>query len=152
MAETQDIKQIHSILRLLDDESPKVRDKVWDALSANLPRWEEPLREAVDGLPSGPRKRLQELLADRDRESFRSNWGRWRDEADDYARLEAALDALSGFLGRQAGEPAGSGVLPALLDGLAAEFRESGEPHLPSRLAHFLFETRGLRGADTDYY
>lgn len=152
MAETKDIKQIHSILRLLDDESPKVRDKVWDALSANLPRWEEPLREAVDGLPSGPRKRLRELLADRDRESFRRNWVRWREEADDYARLETALDALGGFLARQAGEPSGPGTLSALLDGLAAEFRGGGETPSPSRLARFLFETKGLRGADTDYY
>jgi hypothetical protein len=152
MAETKDIKQIHSILRLLDDDSPRVRDKVWDTLSANLPDWEEPLREAVEGLPVGPRKRLQELLADRDRESFRRTWVAWRDEADDYARLEAALGALSGFLARQAGETAGTGTLSALLDGLAAEFRDGGEPPVPSRLAHFLFETKGLRGADTDYY
>lgn len=151
--DTPELRQLSSILKLLDDDSPKIRDKVWDLLETNLPAWEGPLRESLEGMPLGPRKRLQELLAMREKESFRGSWGEWRKLPDEIEKLEAALTALSGYLGRQAGEDtAGAPTLSQLLDGLARDFRASGEVVIPSRLARFLFSTKGLRGADNDYY
>lgn len=152
-AATPDIRQLPSLLKLLDDDSPKVRDKVWDLVSANVSAWEAPLRERLATLAGGPRKRLEELLAAREKERFRETWFAWRDLPDEGERLEAALAALSDFLGRKAGEEPGSrpGV-PELLDGLAREFRASGELAIPSRLARFLFHAKALRGADSDYY
>lgn len=153
MAAATDLKQLSSILKLLDDDSPKIRDKVWDLLAVNLPAWERPLREALAGLPPGPRKRLKELLVDREKETFRVSWGEWRNLPDELDRLEAALTALSSYLSRNA-DPEGADVptLAQLLDSLAREFRASGEILIPSRLSRFLFHTKGLRGADNDYY
>jgi hypothetical protein len=151
--ETDTLRQLSSILKLLDDDSPKVRDKMWELLAANLSAWETPLRDALPGLAPGPRRRLEELLASRDKESFRSRWSEWRELGTESLRLEGALTALSGYLQRQAGlDSSDTPSLASLLDGLAQEFRASGELVIPSRLARFLFNTKGLRGADNDYY
>lgn len=160
LPEPAEPRQFASILKLLDDDSPKVRDKVWDLLASNLPAWEGRLREALEGLPAGPRKRLQDLLTEREKETFRSTWVEWKKLPDELDRLEAALAALSGFLSRNAGVhpgrpgtgPADAPSLSSLLDGLAREFRDSREINIPSRLARFLFSTKGLCGADNDYY
>ncbi len=152
-AETPDIRQLPSLLTLLDDDSPKVRDKVWDLVATNVSAWETPLRQRLNTLAGGSRKRLKELLDAREKERFRENWNHWRDLPDELDKLETALTTLSGFLGSQAGEDPDSGPgVPELLDRLAREFRASGDLLIPSRLARFLFHAKALRGADTDYY
>lgn len=152
-ADTPDIRHLPSLLRLLDDDSPKVRDKIWDLISANVSAWEAPLRERLASLAGGSRKRLQELLDAREKERFRETWIRWRDLPEELDKLESALASLSDFLARQAGEnPGGGPGVPELLDRLARDFRASGELVIPSRLARFLFHAKALRGADTDYY
>ncbi|HKP96679.1 MAG TPA: transglutaminase-like domain-containing protein [Fibrobacteria bacterium] len=95
MAEDKDL--VH-ILKLLDDESPRVRDRVWEKLEANLPAWEAGIRARLGGLPSGPRRKLMDLLSGRARKGFRSSWLRWRGFAGDMEKLEAALSGLSWYL------------------------------------------------------
>lgn len=197
-------KNLVHILRLLDDESPKVRHRVWETLEANLPAWEEDIRARMESLPSAPRRKLEALLSGRARKGFRSSWLRWRDLPRDMEKLEAALSGLSWYLSAdrtagdrgRGGEPsvaeedgnhrenvdyhaeyepmesAGDGEISAsggnlegapggpprhpglapLLDGLAEEFRKSGEPMRPTALARYLFTERGFRGADADFY
>jgi hypothetical protein len=202
MAEDKDL--VH-ILKLLDDESPTVRTRVWEKLEANLPAWEAGIRARLDDLPSAPRRKLLDLLSGRARKGFRSSWLRWREMPSDMDKLEAALSGLSWYLsensaGRDMGNPAENGnehpasdtgeseeeemppfdpdgieferaeiigrIDPAgpidgpprhpdlgpLLDGLAAEFRETGAALRPSELAHFLFSEKGLKGSENDYY
>lgn len=213
MAEDKDL--VH-ILKLLDDESPTVRNRVWEKLEANLPAWEAGIRARLDDLPSAPRRKLLDLLSGRARKGFRSSWLRWREMATDIEKLEAALSGLSWYLsensaGRDMGNPAenpqqstgpteeGIDPLPdgigeseededgpafdpdgieferaeiigrieppgpidgpprhpdlgLLLDGLAAEFRETGGDLRPSTLAHFLFSDKGLKGSENNYY
>jgi hypothetical protein len=163
---TDSLRQMTSILKLVDDDSPKVRDRMWELLAANLPAWEGALRESLPGLAPGPRRRLEEMLASLDKDGFRAEFAAWRDLPDEPQRLEAALTSLSGYLQRQALrdpgrrpgremvslEPGGAPPLADLLDALAAEFKATGEICIPSRLARFLFNAKGLRGADNDYY
>lgn len=162
-SETDFLKQISSILKLVDDDSPKVRDRMWEILTANLHAWEGTLREALPSLAPGPRRRLEELLSASDKVDFRSRFAAWRELPSEPERLEAALTTLSDYLRRQAASnPAKPGAgsvdgsetptLDSLLGGLAAEFKATGEICIPSRLARFLFHAKGLRGADNDYY
>lgn len=199
MAEDKDL--VH-ILKLLDDESPKVRNRVWETLEANLPAWEAGIRARLDGLPSAPRRKLMDLLSGRARKGFRVNWLRWRGLPHGMEKLEAALSGLSWYLAedraRRArgagaeipdaeGEGDGDGIpveaddfqaivdaeadglpegnrnvtvggsprhpaLGTLLDGLARDFRLSGEPLRPTALARHLFIDKGFKGAENDYY
>lgn len=95
MAEDKDL--VH-ILKLLDDESPKVRNRVWEKLEANLPAWEAGIRARLGDIPSLPRRKLMDLLSGRARRGFRASWLRWRELPTDMDRLEAALSGLSWYL------------------------------------------------------
>ncbi len=156
MAEDKDL--VH-ILKLLDDESPKVRSRVWEKLEANLPAWEAGIRARLDEVPSVPRRKLLDLLSGRARKGFRASWLRWRGMATDMDKLEAALSGLSWYLaegkdewnGRE-DEPPRHPALGPLLDSLAMEFRQWGGPLSPTSLALFLFTDKGLKGAENDYY
>ncbi|MDB5102842.1 MAG: hypothetical protein JWP91_531 [Fibrobacteres bacterium] len=155
---TEDKDLVH-ILKLLDDESAKVRTRVWEKLEANLPAWEAGIRARLDEVPSAPRRKLLDLLSGRARKGFRGSWLRWRDLASDMERLEAALSGLSWYLaeGKEdwhggADAPPRHPALGPLLDGLAMEFRQWGGPMSPTSLALFLFTDKGLKGADNDYY
>src|SRR5688500_1155627 len=91
-------KDLVHILRLLDDESAKVRTRVWEKLEANLPAWEAGIRARLDGVPSAPRRKLLDLLSGRARRGFRASWLRWRDLPSEMDQLEAALSGLSWYL------------------------------------------------------
>jgi hypothetical protein len=156
MAEDKDL--VH-ILKLLDDESAKVRTRVWEKLEANLPAWEAGIRARLDEVPSAPRRKLLDLLSGRARRGFRASWLRWRDFPSEMDRLEAALSGLSWYLAEGKDEWHGAEdeaprhpALGPLLDGLAMEFRQWGGPVNPTALALFLFTDKGLKGADNDYY
>jgi hypothetical protein len=145
-------KDLGHLLKLLDDDSAIIRDKVWHALAANLPAWREPMLRRMEELPDSARKRLEDLLGQKSREGFRSEWIRWRDLPDETSRLEAALSGLSAWLSGAAWAGSPDSPLGARLDDLARDFRATGAPIAASRLALFLFSDKGLRGAETDYY
>jgi hypothetical protein len=170
-------KNLIHILKLLDDDSPKVRQRVWEQLEANLPAWEGDIRARLPQLPEAPRRRLEELLAGRARRGFRRAWLRWRDLPGDMDKLEAALAGLSWYLAedRAGRKRAGDGDAPVnrerrapgraeigqtprhpalgpLLDGLARAYREENGAPSPRGLAAFLFVKQGFQGSDTDYY
>lgn len=156
MAEDKDL--VH-ILKLLDDESAKVRTRVWEKLEANLPAWEAGIRARLDEVPSAPRRKLLDLLSGRARRGFRASWLRWRDLASEMDRLEAALSGLAWYLAEGKDEWHGPEdeaprhpALGPLLDGLAMEFRQWGGAISPTALARFLFTDKGLKGAENDYY
>jgi hypothetical protein len=158
MAEDKDL--VH-ILKLLDDESAKVRTRVWEKLEANLPAWEAGIRARLDEVPSAPRRKLLDLLSGRARRGFRASWLKWRDLPSEMGRLEAALSGLSWYLAEGKEEWQGAEdeaprhpALGPLLDGLAMEFRQWGGAINAQALALFLFTDKGLglKGADNDYY
>jgi hypothetical protein len=173
MGEERDI--IH-ILRLLDDDSPKVRRHVWERLESHLPAWEGGIRARLPELPEGIRRRLEELLSGRARRGFRQAWPRWREVRGDMERLEAALAGLSWYLAedRAGRKRSGDGAAPVnrdrriptggdagllrhpslavLLDGLARDYLAAPGAPSPSSLAAYLFVERGFCGADVDYY
>lgn len=172
----EDRNLIH-ILKLLDDESAKVRNRVWEELEANLPAWEGDIRLRLADLPQAPRRRLEDLLSGRARRGFRTAWLRWRNLGGDMEKLEAALGGLSWYLaedragrkrvgdgsgpvnnerrapsGADSGHPPRHPGLAPLLDGLARGFKAQSTRPSASALALWLFTEQGFKGADSDYY
>jgi hypothetical protein len=170
-------KNLIHILKLLDDESAKVRQRVWEQLEANLPAWEGDIRARLPQLAEAPRRRLEELLAGRARRGFRRSWLRWRELPGDMEKLEAALGGLSWYLAedRAGRKRAGDGDAPVnrerratgradagqtprhpalgpLLDGLARAYGEANATPSPRTLAAFLFVEQGFQGSENEYY
>ncbi len=136
------------LLRLLDDQSPVVRERVvarvralgeavWDAIEADdLP------------LSSDQRERLEDIFSSRDERSLRAQWARLQAEPDEALYLEKCLLALGRW---QCGETEAARA-GDLLDDLAGAFLAL-EPCPDSvALAAFLFEDGGLRGAGAENY
>lgn len=143
-----DSRQIPYLLKLLDDESADVRGPVLKALEAFGPGLEAALAPYAPGLDTPERRVLQRVIASQRRGELKSAWPSWQDEPNDVARLERAFSLLSAHMsGFVYGTPLG-----AMLDRLAADFRESSRPADPYALSSYLFRDRGLAGASEDYY
>jgi hypothetical protein len=147
-------KDLVHILKLLDDESPKVRDRVWEKLEANLSAWEPAIRARLGDITPPLRKKVLHLLTINARSGFRGAWLGWRLLTEDMEKLEAALSGLSFYLSglQTVGLTPRHPNLAPLLDGLAQDFRNTEAEVRPETLADFLFIEKGLRGADNDYY
>jgi hypothetical protein len=145
-------KDLAHLLKLLDDDSPAIRDKVWNVLAANLPAWGDSLRGRMLDLPEASRKRVESLLTEKSREGFRARWVRWRDLPDENDKLEAALSGLSNWLSGGAWSGSVDAPLGKRLDELAEEFMAGDRRRTPTALAFFLFSEKGLQGAESDYY
>lgn len=134
----------------MDDPSPRVRAKI----AAQLRLLGEAIWQEIEAqnLAISPAQRAQlEAILREDTPSpddvLRVRWRGLGHISDEVEFLEAALLALAQWQ---------SGVLPvygsAILDEIAAQFLETDAPRSAVGLANFLFETRGLRGADPDNY
>lgn len=154
MTNLSDNKDLIHILKLLDDESPKVRSHVWEKLEANLPKWEMDIRSRMEEIPGTSRKRVEAMITDYARNDFRENWLGWRNIDDEVERLETALASLSYYLSNLNFT---TSILPQarlsnLLDSLAKNFLDLDIPPTGQALAEFLFKDEGISGADSDYY
>jgi regulator of sirC expression with transglutaminase-like and TPR domain len=141
--------QIPHLLRLIDDESPEVRARVMRELASFGPELEEHADEFGADLTPKQRWLFQSLLAvQREADRFTASWDAWLDLPSEPRKLESAMALLAQFqygwrppvrLGEQ-------------LDELAHGFLTSGRSIDPVALARFLFVTKELRGAVSDYY
>ncbi|OGU69951.1 MAG: hypothetical protein A3H45_06665 [Ignavibacteria bacterium RIFCSPLOWO2_02_FULL_55_14] len=144
----RDPNNLPYLLRLLDDESEVVRENVLTQLSAFGPFLEIELSRF--NIPTSPQQRLQlrNLLGQHSRRWLIDHWPSWKEETEDKARLERALALIAEF---QYGPGYPSHLTPSL-DRLAGEFRKRTSGIDPLALAAFLFKTKGLQGAETDYF
>ena len=134
------------LLRLLDDASPLVRERV-AAKIRDLGDAIWPVIEA-QSLPLSPAQRaiLEGILSARDERWLRARWARLQAEPDEAIYLESCLLALGHW---QAGEAARAATL---LDDVAGAFLAL-EPCPDSvALSVFLFDNGSLRGASADDY
>lgn len=145
--------ELRHLLKLLDDDSPVVRE----ALRAKL----IPLRRALpeqlltldEPLDSEQERLLNDLLAPACREELEESWlsWRWLTKAED--QLEEALSQLSAFLNGWKSLPE---ELGHRLDELAENSIKKDSGSDPRKLAEYLFGGRGneakLRGNSKNYY
>ncbi|HTL47817.1 MAG TPA: transglutaminase-like domain-containing protein [Verrucomicrobiae bacterium] len=144
----QDLEKLSFLVRLLDDDSTVVREEITRGFAEFGPRLKELLARLAEPPTPEQFEILSELLENHQKEKLRRVWPAWLEMEDDKGKLEAACTLLSGYLSG----PFASESLKGLLDGLAEDYRTHyGAPDV-WRLAQFLFETRGFRGAHEDSY
>ncbi len=143
-----DAHNLQYLIRLLDDDSDVVRHTVLKELSAFGPFLEIELSRSNVVTSADQRHHIRNLLGQHARAWLEAEWHRWKDEPNDAARVERAMALISEF---QYG-PGYPSKLALHLDKLAADYRSSHPQANPLSLASFLFKSKGLRGAERDYY
>lgn len=137
------------LLKLCDDPSPNVREKIARRLRELGPViWAE-IRQQNLELSDSQRMAVEAALALDSDEQLKKAWGEiWR-MPEGARQLEDGLMLLADW---QIGVGAGAKGRD-LLDEWAMEFRNSGEPIEATHLSEFLFGTGRLKGAPAeDYY
>lgn len=145
--------EIDALLRLLDDETPAVRERVTERLAStggDLSGW---FASHPRELSAAERELLAGILRPAKRETLVTHWqtaltGAPRVEDQDWVRVEALLECLSEFLH--------DGISPRVpldgaLDGLAAAAREEGVADVMA-LRKFLFEKLAFNGNQEGYH
>ena len=143
-----DPTQIPHLLRLLDDDTPEVREAVVAQLALfgdDLPR--ELARQGLE-MTAEQLAFVRAQSAAAARERLRKGWRSWMAKEGDKEQLEAALTLIADYQGGGR-RP---GALTHLLDALAGEFRGMGLQADVRGLSEFLFAQKQLAGAKDDYY
>ena len=137
------------LLKLCDDTSPNVREKIARRLRELGPQvWAEIEAQKLEVSPS-QRAALEEALALSSDDKLKRAWEEIWHRPAGARQLEEGLMLLCDW---QIGVGAGHKGR-ALLDECAAEFRNSGAPLEAAHLSDFLFGTGRLKGAPAeDYY
>lgn len=143
-----DSRQLPFLLKLLEDESPSVRQSVYQQLIAFGPSLEAELVRADLRLTSRELEGVREWIRERSREWLREAWPSWMNEPDPFTQMEAALNLLAEFQ-EDRYRP---GKTHALLDELADECRATYGAPSTRDLSSFLFRVKDLQGARDDYY
>jgi len=151
IAAPPDTAELNALLRLLDDETPLVRDRVAariDCCGGDLSAW---LSANPRVLTAQERRLLVDMLRPARRATLAREWTTTSPDAaalrDGWDLLETLLRVLSDFLHDGiTPRPA----LPAALDRLAAEASASGVSD-EMALRRFLFESKQLTGNEDDY-
>jgi regulator of sirC expression with transglutaminase-like and TPR domain len=145
--------ELRPLLKLLDDESPLVREAVRTklaAMRADLPEQILALGEALD---EDQQRLLSEILAPVCREELEETWLAWRWLPSPEVQLEDALGQLSAFLSGWQARPS---ELSRKLDHLAERAASEGMADDARKLSEFLFGGRGhearFRGNSKGYY
>lgn len=144
-----DRDQLPYLVRLLEDESPVVREHVLRELAAFGPALEQELQALGITLPENQLDLLRNVLAGfRVEAGFREAWLCWPHLATAREQLETAFELLAEF--QYGWRPPVR--LSELLGDLADDFLVSGRPQNPIGLSRFLFITKKFRGNVRDYY
>jgi len=143
-----DKTQIPNLVKLLDDESPQIQEKVIQELSAFGPNLKQEIKNLSIPVNSIQKGLLNSILHRMKRLEIRRVWGRWYRLKEEHLRLEQALSLLSHFL--EEGDSSKS--LSKHLDELAMKYNRKYRTPDHLQLAKFLFKDLGLKGNQKDYY
>ncbi|MDH4068915.1 MAG: transglutaminase-like domain-containing protein [Ignavibacteria bacterium] len=143
-----DISQLPHLVRLLDDQSPAVRDAVLKACDSFGDSLETELLRQGLTLSESQEEPIRHLLDSGRRSQFRQAWSDLENIEDDKKRLEAAMQAIVLL---QYGLRV-AGTLPAMLDELATMYKGSVSAIDALTLSRFLFRVYGMTGAGSSDY
>jgi regulator of sirC expression with transglutaminase-like and TPR domain len=142
-----DPKQLPHLIKLLGDESEIIQSAIQKELLSFGDSLKPLLKEQRLELSEKQTALLEKLLREHDRTWLRQSWSGCFSEENEKQQLESALSLLAQF---QCGRK-GSRKLSPLLDKIAEEFQALNITLDPFRLAVFLFQEKGLKGARADY-
>ena len=150
-------KEIPALVKLLDDSSPSVRPTVVQELSAFGMDLQGELSRLPFSVNSTQKTLLDSIVTAQKHEWLRQAWPQWvgqlkrhNGSTGIYPQLESGLTLLSQLLHDWSdGEETPCGPL---LDTLAEDCQQTRGQVNPIGLAHFLFEEKGFRGNESDYY
>lgn len=136
------------MIALADDPSEAVQLSLGEGFSAFGNDLDTLLTALDPPATHEQRQRARTLSHDYRRAWLREQWSSWFAIEGERDRLEAALCLITGFQDgpHHAAEPS------AMLDALASDFFNTLGEHNPLTLAHYLFQTRALTGAEPDYW
>lgn len=141
-------QQLPHIIRLLDDDSPVVKESVVRELSSFGPSLEKELARQKLVLSKDQQRRIARLLEEYNRQWLREQWPRLEELEDESEILETALGLIAEYqLGR-----AYPVKLTPLLDRLAEDFEATVRKRDALTLAHFLFTKKQLRGTESETF
>lgn len=144
--------QLHSLLRLLDDDTPAVRQSIANELLAYGGDLSEIITEHPRGLKPDELELLSQLLHPARRQALRRDWvapmGGWVAMEDDWEQLEGSLRLISDFLHDGVSLRAS---LSDALDMLAEEAAPAVEADGVNGLRMFLFESGQFKGNHANY-
>jgi regulator of sirC expression with transglutaminase-like and TPR domain len=141
--------QLRYLLKLLDDESPTVRENVLKELEAFGGSLEEEIARSGIRLSNQDRVTLRPLLDEQRKVRLQTTWPQWLAQENDKQQLETALSLLAEF---QLG-PQYPLKLTATLDEIARTFTITHRECDALELSHFLFQEMALGGVpQNDYY
>ena len=142
------VSQLPYLVRLLDDDTPVVREAVlreFEELGSSL---EEQLERLGISLGREESRPIKHILERNRRKALQESWTGWFTMRGDKERLEEALRMIVEF---QDGK-ATAATLPLLLDRLTGEYRPIPGEEDALQLAKFLFRDKGLRGVKSEEY
>lgn len=140
--------QFPYLIKLLDDESPVVREAVIKELTALGQSLEEELAQLSEPPNANQKRVLQKILSVHHRKWLKEVWPSWFNLKGDKVKLEAALSLLAEF---QYGKTYPL-KLKDLLDQLSNEYETSYAEKDVFKLSHFLFKAKELKGTHQNYY
>ncbi len=143
-----DPTQLPFLLKLIDDGSAFVRKKVMEELKS----FGTPLEAMLERLAEPPqpfqRNILKEIFLQNRKRIFHAKWVEWLRKDDGKAKLEEGFSHLADYF-NGASYPV---KLKTLLDQYTSEYNSMHDSPDVLTLARFMFETKGLKGAEMDYY
>jgi len=140
--------QLPHLVRLLDDQTPAVREEVLKAIESFGPTLDRDLESLNIRLSRDEAAPIQHILDKGRRKEFRSAWRGWFSLQGDKHRLETALQTIVSL---QDGATAAQ-ELPDLLDNLAERYRAQTTVPQALELSQFLFRKEGLAGVEQSNY
>jgi len=143
-----DPKQLPYLLRLLEDETPAIRETVLEELAAFGSSLEDELAGMGLTLSLEGAGLLHSYASERNQRWLKEVWPAWLRLGHEKEKLEAALGTIAEYLEYRL-RP---GKLTVLLDDLATEYRSHHGAGTARDLSRFLFSTRKLTGDRQDYY
>ncbi len=141
-------RQLPHLLKLLDDDSPIVKESVIKELSEFGPSLDRELARQRITLSKDQQQLIAALLEEHNRTWLKEIWPSLMEIEDEKEKLETALGWIAEF---QYGRAYPTRLTP-LLDKLADDFESTTRKRDALTLAHFLFTKKQLRGVETEYY